>query len=550
MQGGHMSDRLRIALVQAGFMVGDVRGNAQRIVEFAAEARERLAADCVVFPELALTGYPPEDLLLRPGFMREVELGLDRICAGIRGIDAVVGAPILVDGHLYNAAVMIHDGERVAVYRKQHLPNYSVFDEKRYFDPGAQPCLVNIRGWRVGLTVCEDMWQPGPIEQAAAAGAEIIININASPWHLGKREEREDVLRRRIDSARVPVIYANTVAGQDELVFDGQSFVMDADGSVTQRAPAWKEELVLVELEPGRDGRIKPVPANVAPPLSEEESIYKALVLGVQQYVDRNGFDGVVVGLSGGLDSALTLAIAVDALGPQRVEALMLPSRFTADMSREDAAAEARALGVLYREISIEPAFEAFLDLLRDEFAGLAPDVTEENIQARCRGVILMAVANKKRRMVLTTGNKSEMAVGYATLYGDMAGGFAPIKDVPKTMVYRLAQYRNGLGQVIPQRVLDRPPSAELAPDQVDQDTLPPYPVLDAILEMYVERDMAPADIVAAGYDPDVVRRTVAMIDRNEYKRRQAPPGVRITRRAFGRDRRYPITSGFRSYLD
>jgi NAD+ synthase (glutamine-hydrolysing) len=358
------------------------------------------------------------------------------------------------------------------------------------------------------------------------------------------------VLRRRIASARVPVIYANTVAGQDELVFDGQSFVMDADGAVTQRAAAWKEDTVLVELEAGADGRIRLVPAEVAPPLSEEESIYRALVLGVQQYVDKNNFEGVVVGLSGGLDSALTLAIAVDALGPERVEAIMMPSRFTADMSREDAAAEAQTLGVLYREISIEPVFESFLDLLRDEFAGFAPDITEENIQARCRGVILMAVANKKRRMVLTTGNKSEMAVGYATLYGDMAGGFAPIKDVPKTMVYRLARYRNGLGQVIPQRVLDRPPSAELAPGQVDQDTLPPYPVLDAILEMYVERDMAPSDIVAAGYDADVVRRTVAMIDRNEYKRRQAPPGVRITKRAFGRDRRYPITSGFRSYLD
>jgi NAD+ synthase (glutamine-hydrolysing) len=545
-----MSDRLRIALVQSGFPVGDVRGNAQRIIELAADARERLAADCVVFPELALTGYPPEDLLLRPGFMREVELGLQRIYAGIRDIDAIIGTPLTVEGRLYNAAVMIRGGEPIAIYRKQHLPNYSVFDEKRYFDPGAQPCVVDIRGWRVGLTVCEDMWQPGPIEQAAAAGADFIVNINASPWHRGKLEEREDVLRRRIASARVPVIYANTVAGQDELVFDGQSFVMDAHGMVTQRAPAWEEALVLAELEAGSGGQLRPVPAAVTPVLAEEESIYRALVLGVQQYVDRNGFEGVVVGLSGGLDSALTLAIAVDALGAQRVEALMLPSRFTADISREDAAAEAQALKVFYREIPIEPAFTAFLDLLREEFVGLPPDVTEENIQARCRGVILMAVANKKRRMVLTTGNKSEMAVGYATLYGDMAGGFAPIKDVPKTMVYRLARYRNGLGQVIPQRVLERPPSAELAPGQLDQDTLPPYPVLDAILEMYVERDMAPADIVAAGYDPEVVHRTVTMIDRNEYKRRQAPPGVRISRRAFGRDRRYPITSGFRTCLD
>lgn len=544
-----MSDRLRIALAQSGFMVGDVRANVRRIVTLAREARDRLAAHCVVFPELALTGYPPEDLLLRPAFLREVERGLREVCAETVGVDLVLGYPRLHEGRLYNAAALLRDGEPVAIYHKQHLPNHSVFDEKRYFHAGSRPCVVDIRGRRVGLTVCEDMWQPGPIEQAAAS-ADFIININASPYHLGKRQEREEVLRRRIVAAGVPVIYLNTVAGQDELVFDGESFVMDADGRVTQRAPAWREALETVELETGAGGRIVPVPATIEPPLPDDESVYRALVLGVRQYVDHNGFDGVVIGLSGGLDSALTLAIAVDALGAERVEALMLPSRFTSTMSLEDAAAEAHKLGVHYREISIEPAFETFLGLLRDEFSGLPPDATEENIQARCRGVILMAVANKKRRMVLTTGNKSEMAVGYATLYGDMAGGFAPIKDVPKTMVYRLARYRNGLAPVIPARVLERPPSAELAPGQLDQDTLPPYPVLDAILEMYVERDMAPTDIVAAGYDAELVRRTVTMIDRNEYKRRQAPPGVRISKRAFGRDRRYPITSGFSDYPD
>lgn len=545
-----MRDRLRIALAQSGFMVGDVRANARRIVALAREARDRLAAHCVVFPELALTGYPPEDLLLRPAFLREVEHGLREVCEGASGIDLVLGYPRLHEGRLYNAAALIRDGEPVAIYHKQHLPNHSVFDEKRYFHPGSEACVVDIRGRRVGLTVCEDIWQPGPVEQAAAGGADFVINVNASPYHLGKRREREEMLRRRIAVAGVPVLYLNTVAGQDELVFDGESFVMDAEGRVTQRAPAWREMLVTVELEAEPGGRLVPVPSTIEAPLADEESVYRALVLGVRQYVEHNGFDGVVIGLSGGLDSALTLAIAVDALGAGRVEALMLPSRFTSAMSLEDAAAEARILGVHYREISIETAFEAFLGLLSDEFAGLPPDATEENIQARCRGVILMAVANKKRRMVLTTGNKSEMAVGYATLYGDMAGGFAPIKDVPKTMVYRLARYRNGVAPAIPTRVLERPPSAELAPGQLDQDTLPPYPVLDAILEMYVERDMAPADIVAAGYDDELVRRTVTMIDRNEYKRRQAPPGVRISKRAFGRDRRYPITSGFRNYPD
>ncbi|MBK8162794.1 MAG: NAD+ synthase [Gammaproteobacteria bacterium] len=540
-----MSESLRIAMAQLDFLVGDVAGNAGRMIAAAARARAELAADCVVFPELALTGYPPEDLLLRPALIERVRAGLERIARETRGIDVIVGYPRLYQERLYNAASLLRDGAVVASYHKQLLPNYSVFDEKRYFVAGADPCVVPIRGIPVGLTVCEDIWQPGPVEQCVGAGARLIININASPFHLGKRAERETALRARVLATRVPMLYLNLVGGQDELVFDGESFVMDAAGAVTQRMQAWEQGLVPAEFSLDAAGRVAPLPGAVAAPLADEAALYRALVLGVRDYVDKNRFSGAVIGLSGGIDSALTLAIAVDALGAARVEAVMMPSRYTADMSREDAQAEAAALGVDYRVIPIEPAFEAFLAMLREEFAGTRADTTEENIQARCRGVILMAISNKKGKIVLTTGNKSELAVGYATLYGDMAGGFAPIKDVPKTLVYRLARYRNALGAVIPERVFERPPTAELAPNQKDEDSLPPYPVLDAILERYVEKDMGVEQIVAEGYDAGTVRRCVAMVNRNEYKRRQAPPGVRISRRAFGRDRRYPITSGF-----
>ena len=540
-----VSDSLRIALAQLDFLVGDVAGNVARIAAAAARARDELRADCVVFPELALTGYPPEDLLLRPALDERVRAGLERLAREVRGIDLIVGHPRRVEGRLYNAASVLRDGAAVASYHKQLLPNYSVFDEKRYFIAGAEACVVPIRGIPVGLTICEDVWQPGPVEQSVAAGARLVVNLNASPFHLAKRVEREAALRARVEAARVPIVYVNLVGGQDELVFDGESFVLDAAGTVTQRAHAWEQELVMAEFRRDGDGRVTPVPGAVAPPLADEASLYRALVLGVRDYVTKNRFRGAVIGLSGGIDSALTLAIAVDALGPAQVEAVMMPSRYTADMSREDAQAEAAALGVEYRVIPIEPAFEAFLAMLREEFAGRRADATEENIQARCRGILLMAISNKKGKIVLTTGNKSELAVGYATLYGDMAGGFAPIKDVPKTLVYRLARYRNALGAVIPGRVFTRPPSAELAPDQKDEDSLPPYAVLDPILEMYVERDMSPEEIVGRGFDVATVRRTVAMVNRNEYKRRQAPPGVRVSRRAFGRDRRYPITSGF-----
>ena len=535
---------LRVAVAQLDMLVGDVEGNTRRVLAACDEARDRLGAQVVVFPELSLVGYPPEDLLLRPGLHQRVLEALGRLKRGIRGIDAVVGFPHHATGGLYNAAALIRDGRLMEICHKQHLPNYGVFDEKRYFAPGTAGCVADIAGVPVGLTICEDVWHPGPVTQAVEAGARLILNINASPYHVDKGSEREAVVRERIEESGVPVVYVNLVGGQDELVFDGESFVMDATGRVSHRFPAFEEGIFPVDFDLSAEVP-QPRPGLCLPPLALEESVYRALVLGVRDYVTKNGFAGVVIGLSGGIDSGLTLAVAVDALGPERVEAVMMPSRYTADMSVEDATAEARALGVEYHVIPIEPAYQAFLDMLAAEFAGTEPDTTEENIQARCRGVILMAISNKKRKIVLTTGNKSEMAVGYATLYGDMAGGYDVLKDVPKTLVYRLARYRNRRDPVIPERVLTRPPSAELAPDQKDTDTLPPYEVLDPILQMYVEEDRDIDAIVAAGFDEAVVRRVAWMVDRNEYKRRQAPPGVRITRRAFGRDRRYPITNGY-----
>jgi NAD+ synthase (glutamine-hydrolysing) len=462
---------------------------------------------------------------------------------GIAGIDVIVGYPKRQYGRLFNAASLLRGGKVTATYFKHILPNYGVFDEKRYFAEGSDPCVLDIMGTPVGVTICEDIWERGPVEQSVNAGARLVLNINASPYHWRKGQERFDIVARRARDNGVPIVYLNLVGGQDELVFDGDSFVVDARGEMTQRAPAFEEGLHLVEIETGR--RVAPVPAQIAPDLSEEESVYGALVLGVRDYIGKNGFPGAVIGLSGGVDSALTLCIAVDAIGAPRVEAVMMPSRYTAAMSLEDARSQAEALGVKHSTLPIEPMFEAFLGALREEFRGKKPDSTEENIQARIRGTLLMAISNKTGRMVLTTGNKSEMSVGYATLYGDMAGGFAAIKDVPKTLVYRLAEYRNSIKPVIPRRVFERPPSAELAPDQKDTDSLPPYAVLDPVLERYVELDQSAEDIVAAGFDEAVVRRVLRMVDRNEYKRRQAAPGVRITPRAFGRDRRYPITSGY-----
>jgi len=530
---------LTIQIAQLNFLVGDIEDNARRIIE----AAQLSHAHVIVFPELALTGYPPEDLLLRNDFIQRVERSLEHIRDAVHGIDLVIGYPRRVEGQLYNMAGVLRDGQLIAEYRKQRLPNYSVFDEKRYFSPGDCAVTFSLRGTTIGLSVCEDIWSPEPIAMAQQAGAQLLLNLNASPFHTGKAPEREELVQKRARDNGFPIVYVNLVGGQDELVFDGGSFVVDARGELTQRLPFCREVMETVEFQSGPEP--EPLPRQIVPHLSEEAEVYQSLVLGIRDYVHKNGFNGAIVGLSGGVDSALTTVLAVDALGQDQVEVVMMPSRYTSSMSNEDAIAEAQALGVTYRSIPIEPAFLAFSDMLAQEFAGQPVDVTEENIQARCRGIILMAISNKKGRILLTTGNKSEMSVGYATLYGDMAGGFAPLKDVPKTLVYRLCVYRNGLSPVIPQRVLERPPSAELAEDQKDSDSLPPYEVLDPILERYVELDQSAEEITAAGFDEQTVKRVVRMVDRNEYKRRQAPPGIKITRRAYGRDRRYPLTWGW-----
>ncbi|MBW6477673.1 MAG: NAD+ synthase [Chromatiales bacterium] len=539
-----MAETLRIALAQLNLLVGDIEGNAQRLIAAAEQARDGLGADAIVFPELSLTGYPPEDLLLRAGLHQRVLAALAQIAQQVQGIDVILGYPHQASGGLYNAAALLRDGAVQASYHKQHLPNYSVFDEKRYFAAGSEPAVVSIKGVPVGLSICEDIWQPGTVAQAAAAGAALIINLNASPFHLHKSGERQAAVRDRVAEAGLPVVYVNLVGGQDELVFDGGSFVMDAQGQLAMQAPAFSEGLYLAEFAI-QAGGIKALPGECATPLGEEASVWQALVLGVRDYIRKNRFPGAVLGLSGGIDSAVALAVAVDAIGAEQVEAVMMPSRYTADISLDGARAQAEAQRVLYREISIEPLVDAFSASLAEEFAGLPVDTTEENIQARCRGTLLMAISNKKGKMVLTTGNKSEMAVGYATLYGDMAGGFDVLKDVPKTLVFRLARYRNSLSPVIPEAVIERPPSAELRADQQDSDSLPPYDILDAILERYVEQELCAEAIIADGFEATIVRRVIRLVENNEYKRRQAPPGVRITRRAFGRDRRYPISSGF-----
>jgi NAD+ synthase (glutamine-hydrolysing) len=535
---------LRLVMAQCNLVVGGIPANTELVIEAAHRARDEFGADLIVFPELTLTGYPPEDLLLRPGLQELVDAGLARIRGELAGIHVLVGHPEQTMQGRYNAASLIRDGEVIARCRKEHLPNYSVFDEKRYFVGGEGFCVADVVGVAVAVTICEDIWTPESARAAVDAGARLLINMNASPFHTGKGNEREAVVAMRVQETACPIVYVNLVGGQDELVFDGGSFVLDESAHTVVRAPAYEEGLYPVDFE-SAEGRLKPIAGKVSPCDDEFGSVYQALVLGVRDYINKNGFKGVVIGLSGGVDSALTLAIAVDAIGAERVEAVMMPSRYTTEMSLEDARAEAQALAVDYREIPIEQPFEAFLETLSEVFAGTERDVTEENIQARCRGVILMALSNKQGRMVLTTGNKSEMAVGYATLYGDMAGGFAPIKDVPKLLVYRLCEHRNSIAPVIPQRVLERPPSAELAPDQKDEDALPPYAILDPILQGYIEQDLSIEELVKAGFDEQTVCRIATLVDRNEYKRRQAPPGIRITQRAFGRDRRYPITSGF-----
>lgn len=537
---------MKIAIAQINCLVGDLEGNAARIVDFAERARQA-GANLLLTPELALTGYPPEDLLLRDGFIQASAEALVDLAARVSGITVVVGHPHRIADKRYNAASVLQDGKIVATYLKHCLPNHTVFDEVRYFAPGTEPCVFDLDGVKFGLNICADIWEegvcgaPNPAEQARTAGAQVLLVLNASPYHMSKQDSRYQLVASRTRENGMAVVYANMVGGQDELVFDGSSFVMDASGKLVHELPGFEEALGVIALENG-----VPQPGEIAAPLSLEASIYKALCVGVGDYVRKNGFPGVELGLSGGIDSALTLAIAVDALGAANVHAVMMPSQFTANMSLEDAQIMAETLGIRYSEIPIKPVFDAFLSSLVDEFNDLPFDLTEENIQARIRGTMLMAMSNKYGTIVITTGNKSEMGVGYATLYGDMAGGFAVLKDVPKTMVYRLARYRNSVSPVIPERVITRAPSAELRPDQTDQDALPPYDVLDAIMERYVERDMCPEEIIADGFSEADVRKIVRLIDLNEYKRRQSPVGIRITRRGFGKDRRYPITSKYK----
>jgi NAD+ synthase (glutamine-hydrolysing) len=528
--------RIRIALAQFDFPVGDVAGNAQRIVELADRARDELDARLVLFPELCLSGYLAEDLFVRHGFVEECRVELARLASRIRGIEAVVGHPLAEGGELYNALSWIRDGRVHAQYRKRSLPNYTVFDEKRYFAEGGQPLVVELDGVRFGTLICEDLWVDGPSSAAQRAGAEALVVINASPYDPQNRARRIALVQRRARDHALPLAYVNTVAGQDDLVFDGGSMAANVDGSLLGPCVAFEDALLALDLDTAR-GRFEPVVWHEGPEEGEVALAYRALVRATRDYVAKNRFPGVLLGLSGGVDSALTLAIAVDALGP---------SQYTSQLSRDEARAQATALGVDYHEIPIEPPFAAFEGVLAPLFAGRAPDITEENLQARCRGVILMALSNKFGRMVLATGNKSEMAVGYATIYGDMCGGFAPIKDCYKTRVYELCRYRNSISPAIPEAVIARAPSAELRHGQTDQDSLPPYDILDRILERFIEGDQSVDDIVAEGFDEATVRRVVALVLRSEYKRRQAAPGPRLTLRAFGRDRRYPISSGWR----
>jgi NAD+ synthase (glutamine-hydrolysing) len=531
---------MKIALAQLNLTVGDLAGNAEKIAAAARDAKAA-GASLLLTPEMSICGYAPEDLVLREDFCAACENTLRALAASLPDITVIAGLPHRVDKHCFNAAAVLQNGAVAAIYHKQKLPNHTVFDEMRTFRPGQSACVFDVEGIRFGLNICGDIWEAGPAEMAAAAGAQILLVPNASPFHVHKRLERQRIASGRIREAGIPLVYCNLLGGQDELVFDGASFVMDGQGQVTHQFPAWKEGLFLVETE---GAAIKPGEQAVLEDL--EADVYQALVTGVRDYVGKNGFRSVILGLSGGIDSALTMAVAVDALGADRVHAVMMPSEFTASISLEDALEMADTCGVKYSEIAIKPVYDVFIDQLADEFDNLPFDTTEENIQARVRGTLLMALSNKFGHLVLTTGNKSELAVGYATLYGDMAGGFAVLKDVPKTLVYRLSNYRNSISRVIPQRIIDRPPSAELRPDQTDQDHLPPYEILDAIVEAYVERDAAVEQIVAQGLDRALVERIVRMINLAEFKRRQAAPGIRVTARNFGKDRRYPITCQYR----
>ncbi|HZC74414.1 MAG TPA: NAD+ synthase [Gaiellaceae bacterium] len=532
---------MKLALAQIDPVVGDLDGNRELIVRQIEEARVA-GADLVVLPELAVTGYPPEDLLLRPGFVHAARASVERIAAETRDVIALVGVP-LYDGALFNACAICADGEVTGWAKKWHLPNYGVFDEKRYFAAGDELALVDVAGTKVGITICEDMWVPGPpTTELASAGAELVVNLSASPFHVGRAQEREEIFTARARECGVRVALCNTVGGQDELVFDGHSLVIERDGRLLARAPGFEEALLLVDLE-------LPDAAAVAPLDDELEQMRRALVLGLRDYVGKNAFEDVVVGVSGGIDSAVTAALAVEALGAERVHCVSMPSRYSSEGTRTDARRLAENLGCDFHELPIEPVVDAYGAVLAGPFAGREPDLAEENLQARARGTLLMALSNKFGWLLVATGNKSELSVGYATLYGDMAGGFALLKDVFKTDVFRLARRLNERAgrELVPQSTIDRPPSAELREDQRDEESLPAYAELDRVLEAYVESDRSLDELSADGFDPDVVARAVALVDRAEYKRRQAPPGVRLRPKAFGRDRRTPITNRWRS---
>jgi NAD+ synthase (glutamine-hydrolysing) len=537
-----MKKSLCILMAQINPIVGDIEGNTALIIQAIEAAKRDFNADLIVFPELTITGYPPEDLLLRSDLHLQIQTALEQIRLATLGIAVIVGYPHKVKTGIYNAAGYFTNQTLTHTYYKQCLPNYGVFDEKRYFIAGDQSCIIDLHGTKIGLLICEDGWEKHPAQLAKAAGAELLISINASPFDKQKSRQREGIIATRVMENHLPFIYVACVGGQDELVFDGGSFAMNADGVICAHAGYYESLMMPLIWE---HGAIQA--STIAPELSELESIYRAICLGIQDYVRKNHFKGILLGVSGGIDSALVLCLAVDALGAENVQAVLLPSRYTSPMSLEDALLLIKQLQVSYTSLSIEPAFEAVMETLSEAFIGGSQDVTEQNIQARCRGLLLMALSNKTGALLLTTSNKSETAVGYATLYGDMAGGFAPIKDVPKTMVYALAHYRNTRDAVIPERIITRAPTAELAPNQTDQDTLPDYDTLDKILEKYVEEDKSVEEIVNLGFSEPLVRQVLTMVNKNEYKRRQSAPGIRITQRAFGRERRYPITSGFKN---
>ncbi len=539
-----MDHTVKVALAQVELVVGDIAGNTKKIINYSLKARDEFHADLVIFPELSICGYPPEDLLFHGSFHKLIEDALIEIRKKVFGINIIVGFPEYSQNHIFNACEVINDGETITHYRKQILPNYNVFDEERYFKSGNNSSVFSINGISIGLNICEDVWGPGPMEGALSDGAECIIAINGSPFKKDSQTARENQIKKQIANIKLPVIYLNMVGGQDELVFDGGSFAMSADKEIKFRAPLFEEGLFIVDLE-SKKSKVKIKKNTSAKLLNEDASAYQALVMGTRDYIKKHGFPGVVIGLSGGIDSALVATIACDAIGADRVHAVMMPFLYTSKISKEDAAQQAKILGIRYDVISIESIYEKILTQLNPIFEDSEKDVTEENIQSRCRGLLLMAISNKTGFMLLTTGNKSEMAVGYSTLYGDMAGGFAPIKDCSKSLVYRLARYRNSLNLAIPERVITREPSAELRPNQKDSDSLPDYTVLDSILEAFIEKDLSVDEITKLGFERDIIIKVIDMVRRNEHKRRQAPPGVRVTGRAFGRDWRYPITSGY-----